>query len=209
MPANTPVSAVLQLLEPRLNKAIEASASARSACTALEGKSFALRINGLNLRILSRVEAGQLKLDKESERKADAEISGAPFSLLRLLNEDPQTVIRGGHVTLTGDTDTADNFQLLFDYLKPDIEEVLASCVGDSAARQVSLVATEFGSWLEGAKRSAGRSTADYLQEESRDVPAPAEVEEFSREVATLAQAVDRAEARLKIIKKQRNQKNS
>ena len=206
MPAATPVAASLQLLEPRLNQAIADSASARKTCEALTNKSFALTINGLHLRILCRVHDGQLKLDKDTAgTKADAEISGPPFSLMRMLKDNPQDVIREGAVKLTGDTDVADDFQLLFNYIKPELEEVLSRIVGDSVARQVTLLADELGGWLGGAKRSMGRSTADYLQEESRDLPAVAEVEEFGREVSTLAQAVDRAEARLKIIKKNLN----
>jgi len=200
---NTPVGILLAALEPRANRRIEQSASAQNACKALEGKSFALNIEGLSLRVLCRVFEGQLKFDKDMETAADAEMSGGPFSLMRLLEEDPQAVLREGAVTLNGDTDIANDFDLLFKFIKPDLEEIFAEYfeplgISKGAARQAGLMLEELGDWLKGVKVSLGRSTADYLQEESRDVPSRTEAEEFNEEVDALAQAADRFEAKLK-----------
>ncbi len=42
-----------------------------------------------------------------------------------------------------------------------------------------------------------GRNLAEYWQEESRELPAPAELEAFSAEVARLQVATDNLEARI------------
>ena len=83
---------------------------------------------------------------------------------------------------------------------RPDFEEELAKLIGDTAAHQAGLAARSLQGWLATVRTGFGRSTADYLQEESRDLPAVAEVEELNREIDLLAQAVDRAEARLRKI---------
>jgi len=198
---NTPVSSILSITEPRLNSAIQGSASARNACAALDQKSLAVRFDGLNLRILCRCANGGIKLDKDGETAADAEISGGPFSMARLLTEDPQDLLRAGLIRIDGNTEIADDFQTLFGFIRPDIEEVLSQYLGDSVARQASLLTAEFGSWLQDIKVSIGRSTGDYLQEESKDLPSPTEVEEFNNDVDQLVQAVDRAAARLDKIR--------
>ena len=106
-------------------------------------------------------------------------------------------MIRQGHVALSGDTDTAEQFQMLLEFIKPELEEELAGIVGDSAARQVALVAKDVQSWLKGVRRSVERSSGEYLREESSQLPTAPEMAEFIAEVAELALAVDRAAARL------------
>jgi ubiquinone biosynthesis protein UbiJ len=58
-------------------------------------------------------------------------------------------------------------------------------------------MARELRGWGQRARHSLARSTAEYFQEESRDLAAPAEVHEFCQQVDELANAVARAEARL------------
>jgi len=192
-----PLAAILAAVETRLNARLTESVTAKAMLTELAGKTFALRINGPNLRIVCVATPGELQLYSDSERPAAAEISGTPLNLMRLLNAEPLAVIRQGHVQLSGDTDTAEQFQTLLEFIKPELEEELAGVIGDSAARQVTLVAKDLQSWLKGAQRTVERSTGEYLREESGQLPTAPEMAEFVAEVDDLALAVDRAAARL------------
>ncbi len=73
----------------------------------------------------------------------------------------------------------------------------MSRLVGDAIAHQLGKMTKDLGSWAQRARNSLARSTVEYFQEESRDLPAPAEVHEFCQQVDELANAVARAEARL------------
>jgi ubiquinone biosynthesis protein UbiJ len=192
-----PLAAILAAIETRLNTRLAESVTAKAMLSELTGKSVALKIKGLNLRIICAATPRELQLFSDANRAAQAELSGTPLNLLRLLTAEPQAVIRQGYVQLNGDTDTAEQLQTLLEFIKPELEEELAGIMGDSAARQVSLVAQDVQSWLTGVRRSVERSTGEYLREERRHLPTAPEMAEFVAEVDELALAVDRAAARL------------
>lgn len=136
---------------------------------------------------------------------ADATLSGSPLNLARLAAADPEAVIREGHVRISGDADIASDFRALLDMVRPDWEEELSRYTGDVAAHAVGRAARGFADWASRARSSLGRSLAEYLTEESRDLAAAAEIQEFNREVDELAVAVDRCEARLRLLRAQRD----
>jgi ubiquinone biosynthesis accessory factor UbiJ len=75
--------------------------------------------------------------------------------------------------------------------------------VGDIAARQVGNFLRGVSGWgLDTADRLS-RTVAEYLQEESRDLPARAELEAFLDQVDDLAADVARLEARLRRLEPQ------
>jgi ubiquinone biosynthesis protein UbiJ len=192
-----PLAALLATIETRLNARLAESVTARAMLAELAGNTFALRITGIDLRIVCVATPRELQIYSDAKRPATVEISGTPINLLRLLNAEPLGVIRQGHIALSGDTDTAERFQTLLEFIKPELEEELAGVVGDSAARQLTLVAKDLQSWFKGLRRSVARSTGEYLREESGQLPTAPEMAEFIAEVDDLALAVDRAAARL------------
>ncbi len=71
---------------------------------------------------------------RTQDESADALLSGTPLALLSLMREAPADVIRRGDVTLTGNSDVAQQFQELALLLRPDLEESLAGVIGDVPA---------------------------------------------------------------------------
>lgn len=197
-PEKAALSAVLAKAETRINHRVSQSTTARAMLKDLQGRSIAIDVNGLDLRIVCRATSRDIQLySAKEDEEADAELSGSPLSLLRLITDDPRQLINAGHICLNGNTNVAEAFQALFALVKPELEEELAGVIGDSAARQLTLVANGFTGWLRGARRSMARSSGEYLREESRQLPTAAEIEEFYQAVDELTLAVDRADARL------------
>lgn len=196
-PEKAALNAVLAKAETRINHRVSQSTTARAMLKDLQGRSFAINVNGLDLRIVCRATSRDIQLYSAKEDEADAELSGSPVSLLRLITDDPRKLINAGHISLNGSTDVVEAFQVLFALVKPELEEELAGVIGDSAARQLTLVANGFTGWLRAARHSMARSSSEYLREESRQLPTAAEIEEFYQGVDELALAVDRADARL------------
>ena len=105
--------------------------------------------------------------------------------------------IRDGSLDLTGDAELASRFQQLLSYAKPDLEEELSGVIGDVAAHRLGEFARGLGRWGRGARSTMGTNVREYLQEESRDAPSRYEVEQFSNNVSTLRDDVERMEARI------------
>jgi ubiquinone biosynthesis protein UbiJ len=184
-----------------LERGVTRSTSAQALCERLEGKVLQIATGVGSLNAYLQVRDGELQLQPGTAAEPDAVLSGSPFGLARLgAGDDPQALIRGGHVRLTGNEDIAADFQALLDRVRPDWEEELAQLVGDIPAHQLGRMARGTLGWLDQAAASLSRSAGEYLTEESRSVAAAAEIEAFCTEVDELAAAVDRAAARVRLL---------
>jgi len=89
--------------------------------------------------------------------------------------------------------------------LRPDWEEELSHFTGDVIAHETGRALHGFAEWAGRAHRSLGRSIAEYLTEESRDLVAVTELEEFNSAVDKTAAAVERLEAKLQLLRSQQS----
>jgi len=189
-----------------LARGVTGSTTAQALCEQLEGKTLQIATGVASFDAYLQVSDGELQLQPGTAAAPAAVLAGSPFGLARLAaGDDPQALIRGGHVRLTGDEEVAADFQALLDRVRPDWEDELAGLVGDIPAHQLGRAARGAAGWLDAAATSLSRSTGEYLTEESRSVAAAAEIETFCAEVDELAAAVDRAEARLRQLQAARN----
>lgn len=189
------MSQLFQPLERLLNRGIAASADARRRCAALEGASFRMELDGLGLGFTLR--AAEAGISVSGAPEADARLSGRPLALARLAVTGDEELLRSKAVRIAGDPIVARDFHALIRVAAPDFEEELSRLVGDVAARQLANFARGAAGWGLDAADRLSRDVAEYLQEESRELPVRHEVEAFLDGVDTLSAAVDRAEARL------------
>ena len=187
---------MFQPLESLLNRGIRGSTDATRRCRALQGRSFRLELDGLGLGLtLESRGDGVALIDR---READACLAGTPGALARLAATGDEALLRARAARLSGDPIVARDFAELISLAAPDFEEELARLVGDLAARQAGNLFRGLRNWgLDAADRLA-HTLAEYLQEESRDLPARAEIESFLDGVDELAADVARLEARLR-----------
>jgi ubiquinone biosynthesis protein UbiJ len=87
---------------------------------------------------------------------------------------------------------------------RPDLEEEVAKWVGDVPAHALGEVVRGFGAWLARAGGALRMNTAEYLQEESRALPAPLEAQGFYSDVERLRDDVERLAARLALLERNR-----
>jgi len=194
-------------LESLLNRNIEASTAARGLCRRLEGKVMALRVQGtpFELYFKSLGERMELATHAPDERAADTTLSGTPLAFLRLVGPQPEAALRAGAVRIEGDAEVAQTFSELLKEARPDLEEELARVIGDVAAHQVGNVARSAMAFAQRAADTFAQNVSEYLQEEGRDVPSRTEAEEFVAGVDKLRDDVDRLEARIARLEKNRN----
>jgi ubiquinone biosynthesis protein UbiJ len=180
-----------------INRQIGAKTPARELCAELDGRSLAVRINNTALAACVRVHEEQISMSAELPDEPDVVICGSLLSLLKLSGSGEQS-IRDGSVDISGDAETAERFQKLLAYGKPDLEEELSGVIGDVAAHSIGNFARSLGNWSRNAGTTMQQNVTEYLQEESHAVPSRYEVDKLRDHVDEMRDDVDRFEAKLK-----------
>ncbi len=106
-----------------------------------------------------------------------------------------------GRIEIAGDLAIAQQVQGLLGELSIDWEELLSRTIGDVPAHQVGRAARAVFALGKQALAKLERDAADYLKHESRLLVSRQALEQFGRAVFTLADDVDRLEARLKRLR--------
>jgi ubiquinone biosynthesis protein UbiJ len=189
--------ALLAPLQALLNRNIQASTPARDLLPELDNKVLAVSLKGTPIALYMRFHANGAQLAFTPPSDPDVILTGGLFGLARLAGDDASQALQSGEVDLLGDAETAQAVQALLKHAHPDWEEELSRLIGDVAAHQVGNFARSFLGWGQQAGATVQRNAAEYLQEESRDLVAPAEAREFCADVDSVREATDRAAARL------------
>lgn len=191
------LEAALRPIASILNRNVQATTPARELCAELSGTIVAVRVRDTALCAYFVFEDDALRLSTSSDQDPDVVISGSLVTLALMVGQPGETAIRRGSLDLTGDAETAQQFQQLLRFTRPDLEEELSGIVGDVAAHQLGNVARGLGRWGRDASATMGANIREYLQEESRDVPSRYEVDAFADSVNRLRDDVERLAARL------------
>jgi ubiquinone biosynthesis accessory factor UbiJ len=196
------------LLERALNREIAASTAAADVLADLDGQSFAVEVRGVGVRCVLRsqgeriaVVAGLVAADSES---ASATLRATPLDLLRLARSADVTSLKGTGAEIAGSPEVAERFAALLKLARPDLEEALARWIGDVPAHALANAAHDAGGWLMRAAAAMRMNTAEFLQEESRALPAALEAQALYADVERLRDDVDRAAARLARLERAR-----
>lgn len=185
-------------VEIALNQYLSLDPSSGARLAPLSGKIIALELRGVPGRILLRVGDGAIHMLGQSMQAPDCIIRASLVTWFRLgltKNVDSASVM--GEVDLEGDIHIARRFQKFWYGLEIDWEEHLSRLVGDVAAHQVGRLARGASQWLRQVSDTLQRDTAEYLQEESRQLAVPAQMSQFLSDVDELRHDVDRLRARV------------
>jgi len=195
---------LLRPFERVLNRNIAGSSRARVLLAELAGRSLELRFAATPIRIRLAADQEALSVTPAGDEPADAVIEGTPLSFLRLASGDAAKSVRTGGMDVKGDAEIAEGFRRLLEAAKPDLEEELSRITGDAAAHHLARVARETAEFGRRAGNAFARNLAEYLTEESRDLPVRLEAEEFIEDVDRLRESVDRLEARVAAAERMR-----
>ena len=191
------VEPLLRPLETMLNRNIGMSTPARRLTRELDGRRVVIRSPDIDLNISFAFSDEVAQISTASHEGADCVIAGSPLTLLRLTGSDPQAPFRDGSANIHGDALVGKSFQQLLGFARPDWEEELSRVVGDVTAHQLARGVRQLLGWGERSSRAMARNAAEFLQEESGDLPSSAEAGHFMREVDELRELADRLDARL------------
>ncbi|MEM9209438.1 MAG: SCP2 sterol-binding domain-containing protein [Pseudomonadota bacterium] len=191
-----PLERLLRPIAGMVNRQVQSKTPARELCGELAGKVVAIRVRDTSLAMYFAIDADGISMSLDGP-EPDLAITGTLFSLASLAASGGEGALRDGSFEVAGDVYTAQAFQQLMSYGKPDLEEELSGLVGDVAAHTIGDAARSIGAWMVEARGTMRQNVSEYLQEESQAVPSRYEVDRFRQRVNTLRDDVDRLEARL------------
>lgn len=191
-------TAAVAVLEQALGRWFLGSDASRQQLQALSGRTIALRVDppGFTAYLLPTPEGLQIQM--ESGTTPDAMLTGSLPAFARLgLGRSPHQALAAGDIRIDGNTDVADALRKLFSGASREWRERVSSLLGPIVAGHVAGVADAAKAWAEHTATTVREDVTEFLQEEVREVPAPAEGEAFLSGVDRLREDCDRLEARL------------
>lgn len=188
-------------LEIAINRYLAMDAAGLARLGELNGKVIAVELRGLDLTLTMAPHGGGIQLLKDYAGTPDTLISGTPLALARVGAGGDRGALFSGEVEIRGDVPLGQRFEAVLREIDIDWEEQLSQVVGDVAAHQVGNLVRDTLAWGTKSADTLRRDLSEYLQEESRQVPHPAEVEAFVAAVDTLRDDTARLEARIKRLR--------
>jgi ubiquinone biosynthesis protein UbiJ len=186
----------LSFVEHELNRLVGESSAAQDLLQRLSGTSFAVHVEGLGLTAVLHAQGERLRVDAAAEN-ATATLRATPLDLLKLARAGGVSDVKRTQANFSGDLQVAERYSQLLKLARPDIEDEVAKWLGDVPAHALGEFARGAGAWLVRAAGALRMNTAEYLQEESRVMPAALEADAFYSDVERLRDDVERTAARL------------
>ena len=197
MPGRTPSAILAATVEAALNGYLKQDEEVRARLEGMAGRVICMELLGTGVSLFVQVGSDRVRVSSQCVQTPDVTLRGTLPMLMRSAI-DPAG---DNEIELVGDVGLGQRFQQVIADVEPDWEEKLASVVGDVAAHQLGRFVRGAMSWGTDTWRTVEANVGEYLQEESRDLPATAEVRHFQEGVDRLRSDVDRLEARIRRLR--------
>ncbi len=191
-----------QFLEKAINHYLSLDEDASQFLSPLQGKVIAINILPFEEIIYCCPSSQNIQILEQHYGAVDTTISGTLSALgLMGLSASPMRAIFNGEVSIEGDTQVARQFQQLFDQLDADLEEKLSHFSGDIIAHQIGNLVRSGQQWSKESLESFRLNLEEFLQEETRNLPAKAEADLLFNEIETLRSDFDRLTQHIEQLK--------
>jgi len=192
---------MIKMIETFINRALALDPRTKTRLEALQGKIAKIVILDLNIQVVASFNERGISLELLSQDNLECEydvtISAPLVSFICLLiTKDRHRATTLG-LSVTGDSQTAENSQTLGLDFEIDWEELLSRFTGDVISHRIARLIKQFKQGSRDALDSFSKSLADYLQEESKILPPKDAVDYFLDAVDEAGKAADRLEARI------------
>jgi ubiquinone biosynthesis protein UbiJ len=192
-------------LRAAVSRARTDSPRARELLAALAGRSITVEARGTPFLVTIASDGTVLHVATPGAgAAADARITGTPLSLLALTRADPEAVLQRGDVRIDGDAEIAQQFSSLALLLRPDLENALSQVLGRSGAHLLMRGLRGAAAWTRAAAWTQVQNLSEYLAHERGDLVSRSESAHFLREVDDARDQLDRLEARLSHLERDR-----
>ncbi len=195
---NPLLSLLGRLLQAALNRALALDPDTRSQLRRLDGRALSVEFKDTPLALRLAVRGETLEVGPAFVGDSALRVAATPGSLVAmLLRRGDDAALAPGKVEIAGDAELARRLEKIASGYRPDFEEAFTRVFGDVLGVKI---AQGFAAGLRYARERGEalmRDGADYLREESRDLIAPGEMDEFLDDVDALRERGERLEARI------------
>ena len=189
---------LMSAMEAALNKYLSLDPSSSEFLAPLVGKVIAVTITPFNETVYLCPSLDAIQLLDYSPEPPDTQLTGSVVALgLMGLSSKPMRAVFSGEVTIVGDMNTGRKFQALFAKLDINLERQLARYTGDTVAHTISQFFRAGQDWSKESVETFRLNASEFLQEETRDLPAGPEVDIFYAQVDELRTDFDRLQSRV------------
>lgn len=189
---------LIGVLETALNQFLALDDHLEQYLTPMAGKVIAVHITPFDETLYLAPANDRMQLLQDYAGEADARLSGSLSALgLMGLSATPMRALFKGEVKIEGDTQLAHKFQRLFEKLDIDLQAKLARYTGDTVAQRLTGLLRGSRDWTQHALTSFRLNLEEFLQEETRDLPAKAEAEIVFQHIDVCRSDADRLLARV------------
>lgn len=189
---------LISTLETALNQYLSLDDNIDQLLTPLAGKVFAIHITHFNVTVYLCPSSDHIQILEDYPGKADATLSGSLSALgLMGLSATPMHALFKGEVRIDGDTQLAQKLQRLFKKLDINLQGKLARYSNDGIAQRLTQLFQGSRDWSRHSLSTFRLNLEEFLQEETRELPAKAEAELFFREIDQCRSDYDRLNARI------------
>ncbi|HEB63069.1 MAG TPA: Sterol-binding domain protein [Gammaproteobacteria bacterium] len=189
---------LINLMEKAFNHYLSSDPLTPEKLSRLDGKTIAIELSDARQTLYFTFTGQHVEVTQAVGESPDTIIKGTLFSLAKTGVEKPgSSSIFSSNIEIQGNSELGKQFQEILTQIDIDWEEQLSQYTGDVIAHQAGTAARILQNWVKQTFGTLQKNTTEYLQEESRDLPHPVEVNTFLSGVDQLRMDMDRLEARI------------
>ncbi len=192
---------ILAAIETAFDKALSLDPVSQRRLATLHGKIIGVELVELGWPLYFVPGPTRTLVQRHIDGEPDALLRGTLAGFRKLsFGNDKTGPLFHREVEILGDSGIGQRFGEILAGVDLDWEEALSRLLGDPLAHAIGDAARRVGGWLRGTAETAREDIAEYLREELRVTPNRFEVEEFLRDVDAFREAVDRLDARVRLL---------
>lgn len=198
------IAGVCLVAEKAIMRAIDLSAGTRNQLKGLHPLTIGVNCLSPSVDLFVTVETdGGVAIASYREEATTVSLAGSWKDFLAVAAaDDPASALINGNVQISGDTAPLLQLQAVLADLDIDWEAPLVETLGPVAGHQLAAVIRAFTRTSQSTHQRLKRQLSEFILEEGRLSPPQAEQNAFFSAVDDLVLRVDRADSRLKRIKK-------
>lgn len=194
-------SLALAALEKAINSYINLDPETATKLSPMQGKVIQLDISDFPLGFYIVINNQQFQLQADHPQSAQAPdviLSGKLMSLVRVgvAGADGKSLFKE-RISITGDTELGEKLRDILQQIDIDWEEHVSRIIGDIATHKLAYGLKQLKQFSQHARGTVGDNVTEYLQQEAACLPSALEVEQLYRDIGSLRDDVERAEARI------------
>ena len=190
--------------EKIIMRAVDLSAGTRNQLRGLHPLTIGVNCSSPSVDLFVTIDAdGTVTVASYREEPSTVSLAGSWKDFLGVAAaDDPASALINGNIQISGDTAPLLRLQAVLAELDIDWEAPLAQTLGPVAGHQLAVVIRAFTRTSQNTHQRLKRQLSEFILEEGRLSPPQAEQNAFFSAVDDLVLRVDRADSRLKRIKK-------